>query len=311
MTRLPVARTRAMRIVAMALAAGIAVPAAAAQTAAVVEKDPKIVKHPKRVSYRGTARIAGRMEGGVPGDKVVLEKRKPRGNWFVAADRRLDEDGKVRFVQKNLNRTKQFRLVHVDEGTEARWTSDPVKVRVRPKLTMHLKPRHVMAGAHTTVKGRLLPRDGSRKVVVLRKVDGKWKVIERTRVRSGRYATSIKGRTPSRRRIKVVFPGDVDNLRSKRKRTLKIYDPDLATWYGPGLYGNGTACGQRLERGTLGVAHRTLPCGTMVSIVYNGRSITVPVIDRGPFTDAEWDLTQETAERIGFSGTDTIGTLHE
>src|SRR5262245_38422346 len=37
-----------------------------------------------------------------------------------------------------------------------------------------------------------------------------------------------------------------------------------ATWYGPGLYGNGTACGQTLWPGTIGVAHRTLPCGTTV-----------------------------------------------
>ena len=37
------------------------------------------------------------------------------------------------------------------------------------------------------------------------------------------------------------------------------------SWYGPGLYGNGTACGQRLTKGLVGVAHRTLPCGTSSS----------------------------------------------
>src|SRR6478672_786150 len=45
----------------------------------------------------------------------------------------------------------------------------------------------------------------------------------------------------------------------------------VATWYGPGLYGNHTACGQVLRPHTLGVAHRSLPCGTPVKIIYDGR----------------------------------------
>ena len=43
---------------------------------------------------------------------------------------------------------------------------------------------------------------------------------------------------------------------------------------------------------TLGVANRTLPCGTPVAIYYDGRTIIVPVIDRGPYANgADWDLT--------------------
>jgi rare lipoprotein A (peptidoglycan hydrolase) len=56
-----------------------------------------------------------------------------------------------------------------------------------------------------------------------------------------------------------------------------------ASWYGPGLYGNRTACGQILTRRIVGVAHRTLPCGTLVQIRWQGQSAVVPVIDRGPF----------------------------
>ena len=56
-----------------------------------------------------------------------------------------------------------------------------------------------------------------------------------------------------------------------------------ATWYGPGFYGKRTACGKRLGRATIGVAHRTLPCGTRVTFYHGGRFVTVPVIDRGPF----------------------------
>ena len=59
-----------------------------------------------------------------------------------------------------------------------------------------------------------------------------------------------------------------------------------ATWYGPGLYGRHTACGQTLRPATIGVAHRTLPCGTAVKFLYRGRSIVARVIDRGPYSTA-------------------------
>ena len=81
-----------------------------------------------------------------------------------------------------------------------------------------------------------------------------------------------------------------------------------ATWYGPGLYGNQTACGQVLRPGTVGVAHRTLPCGTRVKFVYRGRSIVTRVIDRGPFSPGHaWDLTHGAREALGFEGSNRVG----
>jgi hypothetical protein len=71
------------------------------------------------------------------------------------------------------------------------------------------------------------------------------------------------------------------------------YDPNVS-WYGPGFYGNRTACGQALTTSLMGVAHRTLACGTKVSFrnPSNGRVITVPVVDRGPYAAGRnWDLT--------------------
>ncbi len=56
------------------------------------------------------------------------------------------------------------------------------------------------------------------------------------------------------------------------------------------------------------MANRTLPCGTPVAIYYQGRVITVPVIDRGPYANgANWDLTMATGRAIGMLGTDVIG----
>jgi rare lipoprotein A (peptidoglycan hydrolase) len=81
----------------------------------------------------------------------------------------------------------------------------------------------------------------------------------------------------------------------------------LATWYGPGFYGEKTACGQTLTRRTIGVAHRRLPCGTKVAFSYKGRSLETEVIDRGPYgTRAKWDLTQRAAERLGLDQTDEV-----
>jgi hypothetical protein len=76
-----------------------------------------------------------------------------------------------------------------------------------------------------------------------------------------------------------------------------------ATWYGPGLYGNGTACGQTLRPGTIGVAHRTLPCGTTVKLSYHGHSLVTRVIDRGPYTPGnDFDLTNGARLALGFEG---------
>ena len=76
-----------------------------------------------------------------------------------------------------------------------------------------------------------------------------------------------------------------------------------ATWYGPGLYGNNTACGQTLLPGTVGVAHKTLPCGTAIKFVYHGRSLVTRVIDRGPYSPGNaFDLTNGARRVLDFEG---------
>ena len=74
----------------------------------------------------------------------------------------------------------------------------------------------------------------------------------------------------------------------------------LASYFGPGLYGNRTACGQTLTTTLQGVAHRTLPCGTLVHLVYGPNDVTVPVVDRGPqILSREFDLTYATKIALG------------
>ncbi len=74
-----------------------------------------------------------------------------------------------------------------------------------------------------------------------------------------------------------------------------------ATWYGPGFWGNETACGMTLAPTTIGTAHKKLPCGTQVTFTYNGRSVAATVIDRGPYRKGyAWDLTKKAAKKVGF-----------
>jgi hypothetical protein len=89
---------------------------------------------------------------------------------------------------------------------------------------------------------------------------------------------------------------------------VTVYKTWVATQYGPGFFGHRTACGETLRKAMIGVASRTLRCGTQVALYYNGSMLVAPVIDRGPYANgASWDLTVATAKALGVTGTATIG----
>jgi rare lipoprotein A len=60
----------------------------------------------------------------------------------------------------------------------------------------------------------------------------------------------------------------------------------IASWYGGEFIGQRTASGEIMERNRMTAAHRTLPFGTRLIVTdpKSGRSVTVIVNDRGPFT---------------------------
>jgi rare lipoprotein A (peptidoglycan hydrolase) len=98
-------------------------------------------------------------------------------------------------------------------------------------------------------------------------------------------------------------PGSIPTPATKGHKTA------LATWFGPGFYGQQTACGQTLTPATVGVANRKLPCGTLVKVTYHGQGLTVPVVDRGPYANgADWDLTAAAAQALGIEETVHIAT---
>lgn len=112
---------------------------------------------------------------------------------------------------------------------------------------------------------------------------------------------AVGAASASRPSIKVPVPAKG----AVTKNTWR-FDPNIS-WYGPGFYGNGTACGQTLTRELVGVAHRTLPCGTMVLFRYKGKVVKAPVIDRGPYvTGRTWDLSKGLCTLLDHCFTGTI-----
>lgn len=297
---------RVLTCAAFAIAAGAFVSlmsgTAIAQTTA---KQPVIDSAPPAVNYRGGGVVAGHLEGWVAGDEVSLQ-RQSGDSWTTVGTKAVDESGAISFVLDGMRRTRVFRLSYMDPTTAVETVSESRTVKVRAKLTLRLSPDHVMAGRTVTAYGRLTPGPG-RYVSVQQRRDGAWKTIGTAYEKDGRYALRFEANRIGSRPIRAVFKGDSRNIADRSRRGLRVYDPAMATWYGPGFWGNGTACGQTLRSDTIGVAHRWLPCGTEVAVLYEGRTIVVKVIDRGPYSHADWDLTQEAAERLGFSGTDTIG----
>ena len=107
------------------------------------------------------------------------------------------------------------------------------------------------------------------------------------------------------RRVAVAQP---DTRAGVFNRNYWRYDANIS-WYGPGFFGSGTACGQTYTKTLLGVAHRTLPCGTLVTFrnPANGREVTAPVIDRGPYVAGrQWDLSRGLCDALDHCYTGAI-----
>jgi len=178
--------------------------------------------------------------------------------------------------------------------------------RVNSHVALHLSGHTVLSGNGVAVHGKVRPTGRHRVKLVFRGPDA-GAVRTRTKAngsfalrwspdRIGNYAVRAFG-IHDRRNRGSVSPA----------RQLTSYRHAGASYYGPGLYGNGVACGGTLMPGTLGVANKTLPCGTKVKLRYRGRSLTVPVIDRGPYVAGrDYDLTEATKVRLGFPGVGTV-----
>jgi hypothetical protein len=182
--------------------------------------------------------------------------------------------------------------------------------RVVSHVSLHLSKHAVLQGDGIAVRGKVRPSGRHRVKVVIggahptvvravTRLDGSFAVRWAPR-RIGDYAVRAFG----------VHDRRIRGSASPRRR-LTAYHLAGASYYGPGLYGNGVACGGTLMPDTMGVANKTLPCGTRVTLRYHGRTVTVPVIDRGPYVAGrDYDLTEAVKNRLGFPGVGDVLADH-
>jgi len=178
--------------------------------------------------------------------------------------------------------------------------------RARGHVSLHLATHSVLVGNGLAVRGKVRPSGRHRVKLVFRGPDHIVRGV--TTKANGTFALRWR---PGRIGSYAVRAYGVHDRRvsasTSESRKLTTYRLAGASYYGPGLYGNGVACGGTLMPDTIGVANKTLPCGTKVKLRYHGRTVTVPVIDRGPYVAGrDYDLTTAVKEKLGFPGVGTV-----
>jgi hypothetical protein len=185
--------------------------------------------------------------------------------------------------------------------------TDPTIVTpVQTELHARNYQLNVLAGHRASVTGTLLEdrRPGrAGEVVALQTLSNHvWRTLLRARTgANGRFRLSYIPDRLGSRWARLRFAGNATEFASHRRLgRLNVYRLAEASWYGGG---GSLACGGSLTSSTLGVANKTLPCGTLITLHYDGRTVRVPVVDRGPYVAGrEFDLTEATKNALGFAG---------
>jgi rare lipoprotein A len=153
---------------------------------------------------------------------------------------------------------------------------------------------------------------GRRAEIQIQGRSGAWLTVARgPAARDGSFKLSWRAPKSGRFLARAVTAGaHKSELAATPTTVITVHNKTQATWYDQA--GTTSACGVKLRKTTLGVAHKTLPCGTRLDFSFRGKSITIPVIDRGPFVNGvSYDLTIEVARRLGFvnTGRGAVGVL--
>ncbi len=197
-------------------------------------------------------------------------------------------------------------------------TRHPVQQRPRHPADRH-RPRHprpqpvrfhivdrvvdTVAGRPATVHGWLVPGAAGRTVRLLAGAGRGWAPLATARTgRYGGFTLRYVLSTTGTRWLRVSFGGDHFSKASTAPAGSTVaLTARVASWY---VDAGSTACG---FHAFYGVASRTLPCGTHVTLSYQGRSVTATVDDRGPYVyGRDYDLNQNTAAALGMYGVATV-----
>jgi rare lipoprotein A len=195
-------------------------------------------------------------------------------------------------------------LAPVGVVTTAASTALPVPAPVKTALEVRAARLNVLANRRASVTGVLLEdhRAGNAGEVVSLQALSRhgWRTLASSRTGAhGRFRLSYLAHRLGSRVVRLRFAGGPLAQASRRRLgRLNVYRLAEASWYGGG---GGLACGGQLTSSTLGVANKTLPCGTLVTLHYGAHTVRVPVVDRGPYVAGrEFDLTEATKRALGF-----------
>jgi rare lipoprotein A len=177
---------------------------------------------------------------------------------------------------------------------------------MRERLRIHSQTLNVLAGHAMSVTGSLRPHLRGAKVTLDLLLGRRWVPVGHARTGArGRFALRYVPHGTGSWLAQVRYRGGpATDTVTRRLGVLSAFRPADASWYGGG---GGLACGGELTSSTMGVANKTLPCGTWLTIRYGDRSVRVQVVDRGPYVAGrEFDLTEATKRALGFEGVGVV-----
>ena len=314
---------RRMRAVQLLIAiAMLAVPASAlafsgSAVAGQAETAPiKLHLTPGKVRFGHRVRVTGSAPTADRGHRVILlTAASAQSTWRQIAVTRVTHSG--RFAFRILPRTSGLLRAAIPNAPSATPTTGEATAGIANTQTAQVRPLTVKArfavpaAAHAVtgsthrvhVRGKLLPAVAGRTVKLQGHTRSGWRTVAIGETgRHGGFRLTFAPHTSTGQSLRVLFAGDWRNAPSSQfAGTVSSLHPVLASWYDDA---GTTGCG---FHATLGVANKTLPCGTHVTLHYGGRTVTATVDDRGPYVgDREFDLNQNTAAALGFSGVGTV-----
>jgi len=265
----------------------------------------------RKIQYGHSVIVTGRAPSSQAGQSLALDfARSGSAVWRQIASTTVRGEGGFRLVAP-LARSGAVRVTDVspalplaaaDSGSSSA-SSTPQAVTVASRIRMRTHDIDLIAGQAIKLRGTLLPGGAGRRVRLQSLRAGRWDTLSISWTGAdGRFLLRYTPDGTGQQRLRVRFAGDSANAGvSQRAGMLTAYGQSVASWYNDA---GTTACGFHAY---YGVANLSLPCGTKVSFMYGGRTVTAVVDDRGPYVGGrEWDLNQDTAAALGFGGVATV-----
>ncbi len=290
-----------------------------AASAAAPKRDARIDASDARVSVGETVTLRGAFPGASKAPFQIRYRESGEQRWATVAHGRTGTSGRYH-LRVHPRRTGYWRASLSQspqtQAAPAEAAADPARqpaidsgtgserISVRSETDVAVAGRHLRVGQAARIRGTVTPAGAERRVVV--RIGN----VERS-TRTGRDGSfAIRWTAPSTGTYPVEVAARSNEIAGSSHDSagrITAYRAAAASWYGPGLYGGHLACGGTLTPSTIGVAHRTLPCGTKLRLRYRGRTVAVRVIDRGPYSGSrEFDLTEATKQKLGFPDLGTV-----